>query len=263
MGGADASRPGARRSARRPASGLRRAAVHPAVPARRRVRRRGGQRDHARRAAPRLGPGRKRRLPRAAGDPREAERTARQRLHGGDPAVPAPGRVPVADARVRADVEERMTLPPGQRAIDGFPRFGTHLHRRPPAIPSDPAIDICGAVKDPFSLPVTDLAKLPRREQVADFHCVAGWTATSLRWEGVAFEAFYRAIVEPSLAPDASVTHLGFVGLDGYRSIVTIEDALSDDVLIAQHLDGRPLDSDHGAPLRLSARGSTASSARS
>ena len=30
-----------------------------------------------------------------------------------------------------------------------------------------------------------------------------------------------------------------------------IEDALADDVLIAEHLDGRPLDSDHGAPARL------------
>jgi DMSO/TMAO reductase YedYZ molybdopterin-dependent catalytic subunit len=32
---------------------------------------------------------------------------------------------------------------------------------------------------------------------------------------------------------------------------VSIEDALADDVLIAEHLDGRPLDSDHGAPARL------------
>jgi DMSO/TMAO reductase YedYZ molybdopterin-dependent catalytic subunit len=144
-----------------------------------------------------------------------------------------------------------MTLPPGQRAIDGFPRFGTHLHRPPPPVPSEPAIEISGAVREPFSLPLSDLGKLPRCELTADFHCVAGWSATGLRWEGVAFETFYRTIVEPSLAPGTSVTHFGFVGLDAYRSIVTIEDALSEDVLIAEHLDGRPLDSDHGAPVRL------------
>jgi DMSO/TMAO reductase YedYZ molybdopterin-dependent catalytic subunit len=146
---------------------------------------------------------------------------------------------------------KRMTLPPGQHAIDRFPRFGTHLHRPPPEIPPDPAIEIAGAVAEPFSLPLTDLAKLPRRELTADFHCVAGWSATGLRWEGVAFETFYRRVVEPRLAPGAPVTHLGFVGLDDYRSIVAIEDALSEDVLIAEHLDGRPLDSDHGAPVRL------------
>jgi len=38
-----------------------------------------------------------------------------------------------------------VTLPPGQHGVDGFPRFGTHLHRPPPAVPTDPAIKISGA----------------------------------------------------------------------------------------------------------------------
>jgi DMSO/TMAO reductase YedYZ molybdopterin-dependent catalytic subunit len=143
-----------------------------------------------------------------------------------------------------------VTLPPGQHAIDGFPRFGTHLHRPPPAIPTDPAIRVSGAVANSLDFPLIDLAALPRRELTADFHCVAGWSATNLRWEGVAFATFYRMIIEP-LLPDASVTHIVFGGLDRYRSIVSIEDALADDVLIAEHLDGRPLDGDHGAPARL------------
>ena len=73
----------------------------------------------------------------------------------------------------------------------------------------------------------------------------------NLRWEGVAFETFYREVVEPAVRPGASVTHVVFVGLDGYRSVMAIEDALAEDVLIAERLDGRPLDSDHGAPARL------------
>jgi DMSO/TMAO reductase YedYZ molybdopterin-dependent catalytic subunit len=144
-----------------------------------------------------------------------------------------------------------MTLPPGQHRIDGFPRFGTHLARPAPAVPADPGIEIAGAVTAPSTLPLAGLATLPRREATSDFHCVAGWSATGLRWEGVAFAAFYRAIVEPAVRPDATVTHLVFGGLDGYRSVVTIEDALADDVLIAERLEGRPLDADHGAPLRL------------
>ena len=144
-----------------------------------------------------------------------------------------------------------MTLPPGQRAIDGFPRFGTHLHQPPPAVPVDPVIEISGAVTQPFALPLAELATLPRRELTADFHCVAGWSATDLQWEGVAFETFYRRIIQPSIRPDTSVTRVVFGGLDGYRSVVSIEDALAEDVLIAEHLDGRPLDADHGAPARL------------
>jgi DMSO/TMAO reductase YedYZ molybdopterin-dependent catalytic subunit len=144
-----------------------------------------------------------------------------------------------------------MTLPPGQHAIDGFPRFGTHLHQPAPAAPSDPAIEIGGAVTKSFALPLAELAKLPRRELIADLHCVAGWSATNLRWEGVPFETFYRLIIEPSVRPDTSITHIVFGGLDGYRSVVSTEDALAEDVLIADRLDGRPLDADHGAPARL------------
>lgn len=144
-----------------------------------------------------------------------------------------------------------MTLPPGQRPTSGFPRFGTHLGRPAPPVPADPAIVIDGAVVAPFTTPVAALATLPRRELTSDFHCVAGWSATDLHWEGVSFEVFYRAVIEPSVQPGASVTHLVFCGLDGYRSFASIADATGDDVLIADRLEGRPLDADHGAPARL------------
>ena len=144
-----------------------------------------------------------------------------------------------------------MTLPPGQHRVEGFPRFGTHLYLPPPEVPVAPAIEIGGAVTEPFAVPLADLATLPRREITADFHCVAGWSATGLRWEGVAFETFYRQLIEPALRPDAVVSHVAFGGLDGYRVSVSLEDALGEDVLIAQHLDGLPLDGDHGAPARL------------
>ena len=102
-----------------------------------------------------------------------------------------------------------------------------------------------------FAVPVADLATLPRRRLDADFHCVSGWTAVGLHWEGVAFAEFYRLRIEPTLRPGAVVTHVEFRGLDGFRSVITIEDALDDDVLLADHLDGEPLGNDHGAPLRL------------
>lgn len=144
-----------------------------------------------------------------------------------------------------------MTLPPGQRRIDGFPRFGAHLSRPAPAIPAVPAIEIYGDMVTPLTIPLRRLAELPRREVIADFHCVAGWTATNLRWEGVAFQTLHRLIIEPALPPGVQITHLVFAGLDGYRSIVMLEDALADNVLVAERLNGHPLDGDHGAPARL------------
>lgn len=143
-------------------------------------------------------------------------------------------------------------LPPGQRVIDRFPRFGTHLWRPAPAVPTDPVVTIGGgAVDSPFDVPVASLTDLPRTEITADFHCVSGWTAVDLRWEGVAFETFFRTVIEPAVVADTAVTHLVFEGLDGYRSVVLAEDALAPDVLLADRLDGAPLDADHGAPVRL------------
>jgi DMSO/TMAO reductase YedYZ molybdopterin-dependent catalytic subunit len=141
-----------------------------------------------------------------------------------------------------------VTLPPGQRRINGFPRFGSHFHHPPPDIPDAPAIEIGGAVREPFTVPLVELATLPRCEITADFHCVAGWSATGLRWEGVAFETFYRLVILPSVPADASITHVVFEGLDGYRSIALIEDALAEDVLIAEQLDDRPLDDNPRRP---------------
>jgi DMSO/TMAO reductase YedYZ molybdopterin-dependent catalytic subunit len=142
-------------------------------------------------------------------------------------------------------------LPPGQRRVEGFPRFGTQLWRPAPPVPADPVITVGGAVTEAFDVPLATLATLPRQELTADFHCVAGWSATELRWEGVPFEAFYRAAIEPALEPGVEITHVVFRGLDRYRSVLLIEDATADAVLVADRLDGRPLDGDHGAPVRL------------
>ena len=58
------------------------------------------------------------------------------------------------------------------------------------------------------------------------------------------------AVVNQPGEPVKKLSVIAF-GLDGYRSVALIEDALADDVLIAEQLNGRPLDSDHGAPARL------------
>lgn len=144
-----------------------------------------------------------------------------------------------------------MALPPGQNVVDGFPRFGTHLARPAPVVSGDAVIEVSGAIGTPVTLRVADLANLKRRVATADLHCVTGWSATGLVWEGVPFATLYREVIEPSVRADDVITHVVFGGLDGYRSVVTIDDATAEDVLIADRLDGRPLDSDHGAPARL------------
>jgi DMSO/TMAO reductase YedYZ molybdopterin-dependent catalytic subunit len=135
--------------------------------------------------------------------------------------------------------------------VDGFPRFGTLLYRPPPPVPADPAIEITGGGVTPFALRLADLASVPSVELIADLHCVAGWSATNLRWKGVPLERLYHEVIEPAIPRDMAITHFVFAGLDRYRCVVAIEDALAENVLIAHSLNGRPLDLDHGAPVRL------------
>ncbi|HYF46789.1 MAG TPA: molybdopterin-dependent oxidoreductase, partial [Acidimicrobiales bacterium] len=137
--------------------------------------------------------------------------------------------------------DETRILPPGQRRIDRFPRFGTHLSKPPPAVPADPVLAIGGEVVEPTSVPVPDLAGLPRQELVADFHCVSGWTAVGVRWEGVPFRAFHEDVLCPLVRPGVTITHVVFEGLDGYRSTALLEDVLGEDVLLSDRLDGGPL----------------------
>lgn len=143
-------------------------------------------------------------------------------------------------------------LPPGQRAVAGFPRFGTQLHRPAPPPPEHPRLVVDRGGAAVLDLPLTELmAQLRRHEQVSDLHCVAGWSAVGLRWLGAAFADFWRRLVQPALPSGAPVTHVVLVGLDTYRIVVVLQDLLAPDVLLADRLDGQPLGGDHGGPLRL------------
>ncbi len=147
-------------------------------------------------------------------------------------------------------METQHSLPPGQRARAGFPRFGlTQYAKRFPAELSGSALELSG---DALGAPLTvDLAGLPRVSVRADFHCVTTWSATDLDWEGVRFVDFYRARVEALIGPDRQARFVLMRGQDGYRSALPLADLLADDVLLADRLNGQPLDIAHGAPLRL------------
>ena len=152
--------------------------------------------------------------------------------------------------RQMADVPDADPAP-YQRVVPDFPRYGVLFWQRVPDVPEHPVIEIAAAGSAPIAVDVSRLAELPRRELVADFHCVCGWTAPELRWSGVSFRAFYETVILREVRPLDGVDHVIFSGSDGYRSVLTIADALGDDVLLADRLADLPLTGDHGAPVRL------------
>src|SRR3954464_1319105 len=141
-------------------------------------------------------------------------------------------------------------LPPGQRAVSEFPRFSRTPMQRLPTVPTNPALRIVGAVTEVADIPVGDLQRLSRPDGTADFTCGTPWCVRALRWTGVPFRAFYEDIVTSRCRPSADVGWLRLVGLDGGSPVVALEDALCEDVLLADALQGEPLTLRHGAPLR-------------
>lgn len=142
-------------------------------------------------------------------------------------------------------------LPPGQRRVDGLPRFGTHLHRPPPPTPLRPTIRVSGDVDEEFHLGLPVLTALPRVSETADFHCVSAWSATAQCWSGVEFRTLYERCIQPRVRAGSVITHLVLAGLDGYEACLLLEDAMEAEVLLADGLNGSPLPPEHGAPLRL------------
>lgn len=143
-------------------------------------------------------------------------------------------------------------LPPGQRPIDDFPRFGLPAYAsRWPTVPADPTIEITGEVTRPSTIHLSELANLERSTQVSDFHCVTTWTRQGLSWTGWSFRDVFEHLIAPRVQPNGDAGWIGFRGLDGYRTSLMIEDALRPEVLLADDLDGEPLPLEHGAPIRV------------
>lgn len=154
-------------------------------------------------------------------------------------------------ADVGAETSPHLTLPPGQRAISEFPRFGlTRFATRFPRNPISIELVVRGDVEQPTTL-TSELATLPRVEQISDFHCVTTWTYRSARWSGYRFSDFYRQPAAPRAHPRDDATFVILRGQDGYATSLPLADLLADDVLLADRLDGEPLSIAHGAPLRL------------
>ena len=147
---------------------------------------------------------------------------------------------------------EKARLPRGQFNRKKFTRFGLlAFAKRWPLLADRPALEISGDVETPLSLDVAEIFGNGRKVQQSDLHCVTTWSHLGLVWSGVSFKDFYETVIVPHAQPNERVAHVQFKGADGYRSAMTLTDALADDVMLADQLNGEPLSLAHGAPLRL------------
>jgi DMSO/TMAO reductase YedYZ molybdopterin-dependent catalytic subunit len=140
-------------------------------------------------------------------------------------------------------------LPDGVSAV--VPTSGWRIYTigagMPDIAPAGYRLQVVGEVERPRTYTLADLRRLPRTEQVSDFHCVTGWSVEDVHWGGVRLA---------DLLADVRLRPLGrflrFVSDEvPYDDWLTLEQALLPDVLLATEMDGRALPRPHGAPVRL------------
>ena len=100
--------------------------------------------------------------------------------------------------------------------------------------------------KPALELTLDDLKNLPKQDLIFDFKCVEGWSQIQ-HWGGVRFS---DVVKKYSLGAGNK-----YVGLEtpdrGYYVGLDIRSALHPQTLLAFEMNGAPLTTDHGAPLRL------------
>ncbi len=135
-------------------------------------------------------------------------------------------------------------IPPGQYITLKFPVLDLGL--RPPLSPEEFRLKVWGEVENPLELDWEGLMRLPRTEQVSDFHCVTRWSRLDVHWAGVRFKDLAEIV-----RPKPTARYVIQYGRDGYTTNNRLEVMMEEDVLIAYELEGGPIPLEHGGPVRM------------
>jgi DMSO/TMAO reductase YedYZ molybdopterin-dependent catalytic subunit len=95
-------------------------------------------------------------------------------------------------------------------------------------------------------LTVGELAEMPPVQVVGALHCASKWSVLDNVWDGVLAGDLLKAF-----PPAEGVSDVIVYGQYGYSASLTIEDLARRQTLLATRLNGEPLTSEHGFPVRL------------
>lgn len=137
-------------------------------------------------------------------------------------------------------------VPPGQFVTERFPVL--HYGSVPQIDLSSWDFRVFGLIEEPLRLSWDEFRSLPETSQTVDIHCVTRWSKLDTTWSGVLWRDFLRALGSQPL-PDA--THVMAHCEQGFTTNIPLDVLDDDDTMFAWSYDGKPLDPEHGWPLRL------------
>jgi DMSO/TMAO reductase YedYZ molybdopterin-dependent catalytic subunit len=142
-------------------------------------------------------------------------------------------------------------LPVGQREVKNWPVLD--LGHVPKIKREDWELIIDGEVENPVTLNWDTLMELPQVTDVSDFHCVTTWSRFDNHWKGVRFSTLAELVVPTEEAKVVFTT--GYDRLHGsdiaYTTNLPLAKAVEPDVLLVYEWEGKPLEAEHGGPLRM------------
>ncbi|MFI5262531.1 MAG: molybdopterin-dependent oxidoreductase, partial [Candidatus Limnocylindrales bacterium] len=147
-------------------------------------------------------------------------------------------------SRPRLTDAQKARVPPGQYVTEKFPVL--HYGSVPRTDLATWDFRVYGAVDAPFTVTWAEYQQFPRKKVHTDIHCVTRWTKLDADFEGVPIQHILGlAQVQPTAR--FVVAH----SEQGYTANLPLSVLDDDDVLLADSFDGKPLEPEHGYPLRL------------
>jgi len=135
-------------------------------------------------------------------------------------------------------------VPPGQFVTQGFPVLTYGETVRYSSLDGWD-LRIFGLAKEAqFSW--EKLLALPSKTQTVDIHCVTRWSKLDTTWTGVPWREFLR-----HLEVDPRATHVMAHCDHNYTTNIALAVLDDDDTMLAYLYEGKPIEPDHGYPLRL------------
>jgi DMSO/TMAO reductase YedYZ molybdopterin-dependent catalytic subunit len=152
-------------------------------------------------------------------------------------------------AKDRKKEEERLQnesrLPPGQALTLKFPIL--HYGPVPEFNPATWDFRVWGEVEKEAQWSWDEFSCLPRTKLTIDLHCVTRWSKADTLWEGVSV----RWLVEQGFIQIKPEAHFVMQHAEyGFTVNLPLEIVLQENFLLATQYDGKPIEPEHGYPLR-------------
>ncbi|CAN5368639.1 sulfite oxidase-like oxidoreductase [soil metagenome] len=135
-------------------------------------------------------------------------------------------------------------LPPGQYLTEKWPVL--HAGSVPQTDLAVWDFKVFGEVEEPLTLTYEELQALPQTEITVDIHCVTRWSRFDTGFRGVHWSELAK-LVRPKTSARYVLAHAE----QSFAANVPLEALEAGDALVAWAADGKPLEPEHGWPLRL------------